>query len=82
MFICRYQKRVSNIIDDVLEWSPTLAISGMMDKQTVNVTGSDNDATDGTKVGAENVTQHDDTGISDVYETEEGTHPDNYEEDN
>lgn len=54
----------------------------MMDKQTVNVTGSDNDATDGTKVGAENVTQHDDTGISDVYETEEGTHPDNYEEDN
>ena len=30
----RYQKRVSNIIDDVLEWSPTLAISGMMDKTT------------------------------------------------
>ncbi|CAM8964542.1 unnamed protein product [Rhodiola kirilowii] len=29
----RYQKRVYNIIDDVLEWSPTLALSGMMDKQ-------------------------------------------------
>uniref|UniRef100_A0A1D1XUJ7 Translocation protein SEC62 n=1 Tax=Anthurium amnicola TaxID=1678845 RepID=A0A1D1XUJ7_9ARAE len=31
----RYQKRVSNIIDDVLEWSPKLALSGMRDtKQT------------------------------------------------
>ncbi|KAJ6797867.1 uncharacterized protein M6B38_156765 [Iris pallida] len=29
----RYQKKVSNIIDDMLEWSPKLAISGMMDKQ-------------------------------------------------
>ncbi|KAK1259926.1 hypothetical protein QJS04_geneDACA010272 [Acorus gramineus] len=29
----RYQKRVSNIIDDVLEWSPKLALSGMMEKQ-------------------------------------------------
>uniref|UniRef100_A0A7N0UH98 Translocation protein SEC62 n=1 Tax=Kalanchoe fedtschenkoi TaxID=63787 RepID=A0A7N0UH98_KALFE len=29
----RYQKRVYNIIDDVLEWSPRLALSGMMDKQ-------------------------------------------------
>ncbi|XP_051208892.1 uncharacterized protein [Lolium perenne] len=28
----RYQKKVSNIIDDVLEWSPKLALSGMMDK--------------------------------------------------
>ncbi|XP_061367409.1 uncharacterized protein LOC133310494 [Gastrolobium bilobum] len=38
----RYQKRVSNIIDDVLEWSPSLALSGMMEKQTnvVNATGS------------------------------------------
>ncbi|KAM7502527.1 hypothetical protein LguiB_001431 [Lonicera macranthoides] len=27
----RYQKRVSNIIDDVLEWNPRLALSGMMD---------------------------------------------------
>lgn len=30
----RYQKRVSNIIDDMLEWSPKLALSGMMDKTT------------------------------------------------
>jgi translocation protein SEC62 len=30
--IARYQKKVSNIIDDVLEWSPKLALSGMMDK--------------------------------------------------
>ncbi|KAL1332645.1 hypothetical protein HN51_061429 [Arachis hypogaea] len=38
----RYQKRVSNIIDDVLEWSPSLALSGMMDKQqnVSNATGS------------------------------------------
>nr|GMD14664.1 translocation protein SEC62-like [Ipomoea batatas] len=36
----RYHKRVSNIIDDVLEWSPRLALSGMMEKQGVepNVT--------------------------------------------
>jgi translocation protein SEC62 len=30
----RYQKKVSNIIDDVLEWSPKLAISGMIEKHT------------------------------------------------
>lgn len=29
----RYQKKVYNIIDDVLEWSPKLALSGMMEKQ-------------------------------------------------
>ncbi|XP_075493966.1 translocation protein SEC62-like [Primulina tabacum] len=45
----RYQKRVSNIIDDVLEWSPSLALSGMMEKQTLfNVTNSKNDADDST----------------------------------
>ena len=27
----RYQKRVSNIIDDMLEWSPKMAITGMME---------------------------------------------------
>ncbi|KAJ4971677.1 hypothetical protein NE237_004776 [Protea cynaroides] len=45
----RYQKRVSNIIDDVLEWSPRLALSGMMDKQqtVVNATES-NSSTEGT----------------------------------
>ncbi|KAJ3673015.1 hypothetical protein LUZ60_006389 [Juncus effusus] len=36
----RYQKQVSNIIDDVLEWSPKLALSGMMEnsKEDMNVT--------------------------------------------
>ncbi|KAJ0973673.1 hypothetical protein J5N97_015638 [Dioscorea zingiberensis] len=43
----RYQKQVSNIIDDFLEWSPKLALSGMMDKQpTVNATEA-NHPTDG-----------------------------------
>ncbi|XP_042058329.1 uncharacterized protein LOC121802713 [Salvia splendens] len=43
----RYQKRVSNIIDDVLEWSPRLALSGMMDKQTMaNETDSRKNTTD------------------------------------
>lgn len=32
--LVRYQKKVSNIIDDVLEWSPKLAISGMIEKHT------------------------------------------------
>lgn len=39
----RYQKKVSNIIDDVLEWSPKLAISGMIEKHTVsNMTEASN----------------------------------------
>ncbi|KAA8528083.1 hypothetical protein F0562_035047 [Nyssa sinensis] len=40
----RYQKRVSNIIDDVLEWSPRLALSGIMEKQqpVVNTTEPNN----------------------------------------
>ncbi|CAM8964207.1 unnamed protein product [Rhodiola kirilowii] len=37
----RYQKRVSNIIDDVLEWSPKLALSGMMEKQQTAFNGRD-----------------------------------------
>ncbi|CAO2837324.1 unnamed protein product [Amaranthus hypochondriacus] len=46
----RYQRRVSNIIDDVLEWSPKLALSGMMNQQTegVNVTNFQNESTSGT----------------------------------
>ncbi|WCJ36883.1 translocation protein-related [Euphorbia peplus] len=41
----RYQKRMSNIIDDVLEWSPRLALSGMMEKQppVVNATSATDD---------------------------------------
>ncbi|XP_016469805.2 uncharacterized protein LOC107792127 isoform X1 [Nicotiana tabacum] len=43
----RYQRRVSNIIDDVLEWSPSLALSGMMEKQTVmNITEPHDNVTD------------------------------------
>lgn len=42
-FTIRYQKKVSNIIDDVLEWSPKLAISGMIEKHTgANSTEDDN----------------------------------------
>ncbi|KAK8468591.1 hypothetical protein PHAVU_006G062100 [Phaseolus vulgaris] len=54
----RYHKRVSNIIDDVLEWSPTLALSGMMDKQqnVANATGS----ADAGKTGAERAADSDD----------------------
>ncbi|KAI3822481.1 hypothetical protein L1987_10071 [Smallanthus sonchifolius] len=44
----RYQKRVSNIIDDVLEWDPRLALSGMMDsmQSEVNGTETNNNVTD------------------------------------
>ncbi|KAF3796137.1 Translocation protein [Nymphaea thermarum] len=50
----RYQKRVSNIIDDVLEWSPRLALSNMMEKQqpVFNATQS-NHSTDGTSPDSE-----------------------------
>ncbi|OIW20346.1 hypothetical protein TanjilG_08891 [Lupinus angustifolius] len=51
----RYQKRVSNIVDDVLEWSPTLALSGMMDKQqnVANATGSADAASHASKTDPE-----------------------------
>ncbi|KAF8396154.1 hypothetical protein HHK36_017767 [Tetracentron sinense] len=54
----RYQKRVSNIIDDVLEWSPRLALSGMMEKQQtlVNTTETNGDFTDGSQASTEEVT--------------------------
>eukprot|EP00249_Psilotum_nudum_P021483 c28120_g2_i1 orf=136-1197(-) len=45
----RYQKKVSNIIDDMLEWSPNLALSGkqeevpiVMYEPLINMTGSAN----------------------------------------
>jgi len=56
---CRYQKRVSNIIDDVLEWSPRQTLSGMMDT-VVNVTDSNDNATDDSKTGSEKVAFTDD----------------------
>ncbi|XP_076915172.1 translocation protein SEC62-like [Bidens hawaiensis] len=45
----RYQRRVSNIIDDVLEWDPRLALSGMMDsmQSEVNGTETNSNVTDG-----------------------------------
>ncbi|XP_071709344.1 translocation protein SEC62-like [Rutidosis leptorrhynchoides] len=45
----RYQKRVSNIIDEVIEWDPRLALSGMMDsmQSDVNGTETNNNVTDG-----------------------------------
>lgn len=47
----RYQKRVSNIIDDVIEWSPRLALSGMMDTQetVVNATEANTTTTEGSE---------------------------------
>ncbi|KAI4340534.1 hypothetical protein MLD38_025360 [Melastoma candidum] len=51
----RYQKRVSNIIDDVLEWSPRLSLSGMMEKQPTvpNVTETNPNFTDGSQPSVE-----------------------------
>ncbi|KAJ4894172.1 translocation protein-related [Raphanus sativus] len=43
----RYQRRMSNIIDDVLEWSPKLALSGLMENQPpVNITEASNNSSD------------------------------------
>ncbi|GAB4856034.1 hypothetical protein Ancab_024673 [Ancistrocladus abbreviatus] len=67
----RYQKRVYNIIDDVLEWSPHLALSGMMKQPVgVNVTEPhDNTADEGESISRESpppdvIEQDDDTGGS------------------
>ncbi|CAK9183463.1 unnamed protein product [Ilex paraguariensis] len=53
----RYQKRVSNIIDDVLEWSPRLALSGMMEKQqtVVNATEPIENFTEGSETSSDKV---------------------------
>jgi len=73
--LCRYQKRVSNIIDDVLEWSPSLALSGMMDKQNVtNATGSADAASQGSTTGPEHeapTDSNDEKTFSEQYNTEE-----------
>ncbi|GMH13012.1 hypothetical protein Nepgr_014853 [Nepenthes gracilis] len=47
----RYQKRVYNIIDDVIEWSPRLALSGMMKQPPVvaNVTDPHNNSLNGSE---------------------------------
>uniref|UniRef100_A0A5B6ZEW9 Translocation protein SEC62 n=1 Tax=Davidia involucrata TaxID=16924 RepID=A0A5B6ZEW9_DAVIN len=71
----RYQKRVSNIIDDVLEWSPRLALSGMMEKQQPVVNATEpNNFTDGDQARSEKVASPDDKGgetFSEQHEDEE-----------
>ncbi|KAE8720845.1 nuclear transcription factor Y subunit A-1-like [Hibiscus syriacus] len=57
----RYQKRMSNIIDDVLEWSPSLALSGMMDKQTVVNATEDNKYSNESEVTSETITSADES---------------------
>lgn len=59
---------MSNIIDDVLEWSPTLALSGMMEKQqpVVNFTGPGSSA-NGTKASEETTASD---GLGDVNQAE------------
>lgn len=51
----RYQKRVYNIIDDVLEWSPKLSLSGMIKQPPVDVNATDpyNNATNGSETSSE-----------------------------
>lgn len=47
---------MSNIIDDVLEWSPRLALSGIMEKQqNVSNATEGNNFTDGSKTNTENI---------------------------
>ena len=54
---------MSNIIDDVLEWSPSLALSGMLEKQTVvNATENNYNFSNESKATSETVTCADETG--------------------
>ncbi|BFG29960.1 hypothetical protein CerSpe_162340 [Prunus speciosa] len=70
----RYQKRVSNIIDDVLEWSPRLALSGMMEnlQPVVNATDASNATEEGVTppdgMGAETITEQHEAEVSDNLE--------------
>ena len=76
---CRYHKRVSNIIDDVLEWSPTLALSGMMEKQqtVVNATEPDSNFAGQSKNNPEGEAPTDETGAGSVPENHEAEVPEN-----
>ncbi|KAL6199718.1 hypothetical protein ACLB2K_029501 [Fragaria x ananassa] len=65
----RYHKRVSNIIDDVLEWDPRLALSGMMEKQSLlNETepsnATDEEVTPPDGVGAKTIIEQDEEDVS------------------
>lgn len=74
----RYQKRMSNIIDDVLEWSPSLALSGMMDKQqpVVNATENTTNFSDESNVGSGNTVSPDSTEGESILERQEGEEED------
>ncbi|KVH90367.1 Translocation protein Sec62 [Cynara cardunculus var. scolymus] len=65
----RYQRRVSNIIDDVLEWDPRLALSGMMDsmQSEVNGTESSNNGTSNEYGGGGKSEVEDVTDEKDLY---------------
>ncbi|KAF6175006.1 hypothetical protein GIB67_026494 [Kingdonia uniflora] len=68
----RYQKRVSDIVDDVLEWSPRLALSGMMDKPATVVNETETHSTNrNTSVSEEQVDQQDDVVEEPVYDQPE-----------
>ncbi|PRQ32968.1 putative translocation protein Sec62 [Rosa chinensis] len=68
----RYQKRVSNIIDDVLEWDPRLALSGMMEKQSLFNETEPSNATDeevtppADGVGAKTIIEQDEEDVSEI----------------
>lgn len=71
IIVCRYQKRVSNIIDDVLEWDPRLALSGMMEKQSLlNETepsnATDEEVTPPDGVGAKTIIEQDEEDVSEI----------------
>ncbi|XP_044505073.1 translocation protein SEC62-like isoform X2 [Mangifera indica] len=68
----RYQKRMSNIIDDVLEWNPTLALSGMMEKQSdvANDTEPNKKFSDRTQTSSER-TAPPDTSVETILEQHE-----------
>ncbi|KAJ7012857.1 translocation protein SEC62 isoform X2 [Populus alba] len=68
----RYQKRMSNIIDDVLEWSPSLALSGMMEKQPTVVNATEpNDFTDSGQTDSRKVPPAGDEGGETILEQHE-----------
>jgi translocation protein SEC62 len=74
IILCRYQKRVSNIIDDVLEWDPRLAISGMMEKQSVFNETEPSNATDEevippAGVGAKTIIEQDEEDVSEILDS-------------
>lgn len=73
---------MSNIIDDVLEWSPTLALSGMMEKQqtVVNATEPDNNFSGKSKTNPEGEAPVDETGASSASEQHEAEVTENKED--